>query len=124
MHHGQGGKSDESDIDAEKFFRFVAKRLTITILVLPVCHLYWLLYQSTKIFHKVSNNLSLLPNGINVNPKSIELDELKGAWGVMEPYNTIDKICDDYHQAKSHGLGSDNLSEVATAAVTGKVDTH
>jgi hypothetical protein len=25
--------------------------------------------------------------------------------------------------AKSHGLGSDNLSEVATAAVTGKVDT-
>jgi hypothetical protein len=43
----------------------------------------------------------------------------------MEPYynNTIDKICDDYHQAKSHGLGSDNLSEVATAAVTGKVDT-
>jgi hypothetical protein len=41
----------------------------------------------------------------------------------MEPYynNTIDKICDDYHQAKSHGLGSDNLSEVATAAVTGKL---
>jgi hypothetical protein len=32
MHHGQGGKSDEADID-EKFFRFVAKRLMITILV-------------------------------------------------------------------------------------------
>jgi hypothetical protein len=31
MHHGQGGKSDEADIDAEKFFRFVAKRLMITI---------------------------------------------------------------------------------------------
>jgi hypothetical protein len=47
-------------------------------------------YQSTKIFHKVSNNLSLLPNGINVNPKSIELDELvKSAWGVMEPYYNI-----------------------------------
>jgi hypothetical protein len=25
MHHGQGGKSDEADIDTEKFFRFVAK---------------------------------------------------------------------------------------------------
>jgi hypothetical protein len=50
---------------------------------------------------------------------------VKDAWGVMEPYynNTIDKICDDYHQAKSQGLGSDNLSEVATAAVAGKVDT-
>jgi hypothetical protein len=84
MHHGQGGKSDEADIDTEKFFA-LSKRLTITILVLPVCHLYWLHYQSIKIFHKVSNNLSLLPNGINVNPKSIELDELKDAWGVMEP---------------------------------------
>jgi hypothetical protein len=27
MHHGQGGKSDEADIDAEKFFRFVAKTI-------------------------------------------------------------------------------------------------
>jgi hypothetical protein len=41
---------------------------------------------------------------------------VKDAWGVMEPINnTIDKICDDYHQAKSQGLGSDNISEVATA---------
>jgi hypothetical protein len=42
----------------------------------------------------------------------------------MEPYyNTIDKICDHYHQAKSQGTGSDNISEVATAAAAGKVDT-
>jgi hypothetical protein len=32
-------------------------------------------------------------------------------------------IYDDYHQAKSQGLGSDNISEVATAAAAGKVDT-
>jgi hypothetical protein len=45
--------------------------------------------------------------------------------GELWPYynNTIDKICDDYHQAKSQGLGSDNISEVATAAAAGKVDT-
>jgi hypothetical protein len=29
MHHGHGGKSPEEDIDTEKFFRFVAKRLMI-----------------------------------------------------------------------------------------------
>jgi hypothetical protein len=49
---------------------------------------------------------------------------VKDAWGVMDLYNnTINKICDDYHQAKSQGLGSDNLSEVATAAAAGKVHT-
>jgi hypothetical protein len=127
MHHGQGGKSDEADINTEKFFRFVAKTinnnyssasgLPLILAALP---------EHQNLFHKVSNNLSLLPNGINVNPKSIELDELvKGAWGVMEPYynNTIDKICDDYHQAKSQGIGRDNISVVATAAAAGKVDT-
>jgi hypothetical protein len=32
---------------------------------------------------------------------------VKDAWGVMEPHynDTINKICDDYHQAKSQGLG-------------------
>jgi hypothetical protein len=29
MHHGQGGKSDEADIDTEKFFRFVATIMII-----------------------------------------------------------------------------------------------
>jgi hypothetical protein len=127
MHHGQGGKSDEADIDTEKFFRFVAKTindnysgasgLPLILAALP---------EHQHLFHKVNNNLSLLPNGINVNPKSIELEELvKVAWGIMEPYynDTINKICDDYHQAKSQGLGSDNLSEVAAAATAGRVHT-
>jgi hypothetical protein len=39
MHHGHGGKSPEEDIDTEKFFRFVAKRLMITIPVHLAYHL-------------------------------------------------------------------------------------
>jgi hypothetical protein len=127
MHHGQGGKSDEADVDAEKFFRFVAKTindnysntsgLPLILAALP---------EHQNLFHKVNNNLSLLPNGININPKSITLDELvKSAWEVMEPYynETIDKICDEYHQAKAQGLGSDDLNEVAAAVAAGKIDT-
>jgi hypothetical protein len=61
--------------------------------------------------------LSLLPSGIDVNPKSIEADELvEHAWKVMEYYHdSIDKICDAYHQAKSKGTGSDNMNEIAEA---------
>lgn len=127
MHHGHGGKSDEMDIDTEKFFRFVAKTinenyssssgLPLILATLP---------EHQNLFHKVSNILSLLPNGIDVNPKSLDSDELaKHAWKVMEPiYNaTIDKICDEYHQAKSKGTASDNMTEVAAAAAAGKVHT-
>jgi hypothetical protein len=60
-----------------------------------------------------------------VNPKSVEADELvEHAWKVMEPYyhDSIDKICDAYHQAKSKGTGSDNMNEIAAAAA-GRVET-
>jgi hypothetical protein len=56
----------------------------ITIPVHLAYHLYWLHCQS-KSFHKVSDILSLLPSGIDVNP--VEADELvEHAWKVMEPY--------------------------------------
>jgi hypothetical protein len=67
MHHGHGGKSPEEDIDTEKFFASSQKRLMITIPVHLAYHLYWLHCQSTRIFHKVSDILSLLPSGIDVN---------------------------------------------------------
>ncbi len=127
MHHGHGGKADEVDIDAERFFRFVAKTindhysklsgLPLILAALPEHH---------QLFHKVSNILSLLPEGIDVNPKSVETSELaKHAWKVMEPYcnGIIDKAYDEYQQAKSKGTGSDSISDVAVAAAAGRVDT-
>jgi hypothetical protein len=127
MHHGHGGKADQGDIDAERFFRFVAKTindhysslsgLPLILAALPEHH---------NLFHRVSNILSLLPDGIDVNPKSVEKGELaKRAWKVMEPYynGIIDKACDVYQQAKSKGIGSDNISDIAAAAAAGRVDT-
>ncbi len=127
MHHGHGGKADEIDIDAERFFRFVAKTindnyssqsgLPLILAALPEHH---------NLFNKVSNILSLLPASTDVNPKSVEMGELvKRAWKVMEPYynNTIDKASDKYQQAKSKGNGSDSIIDVAAAAAAGRVDT-
>lgn len=127
MHHGHGGKSDEMDTDAERFFRVVAKTinehyskpsgLPLILAALPEHH---------NLFQKVSNNLSLLPDGIDVNPKSVETSELEErAWKIMEPYyfEIIDKACDVYQQAKSQDMGSDSIREVAAAAAAGRVDT-
>jgi hypothetical protein len=127
MRHGHGGKADEVDIDAERFFRFVAKTindhysgpsgLPLILAALPEHH---------NLFHKVSNILSLIPGGIDVNPKSVDTEELeKRAWNVMEPYynGIIEKACNVYQQAKSNGNGSDNINDVAEAAAYGRVDT-
>jgi len=127
MHHGHGEKKDEVDIDAERFFRFVAKTinnhysgqsgLPLLLASLPEHH---------HLFHKVSNILSLLPAGIDVNPMAIETEELvKRAWKVMEPYynGIIDKASDEYQQAKSKGKGSDSIIDVAAAAAAGRVHT-
>ncbi len=127
MHHGHGGKADEVDIDAERFFRFVAKTindhyskpsgLPLILAALPEHH---------NLFQKVSNNLSLLPDGIDVNPKSVETSELEEhAWKVMEPYyfGIIEEACNVYQQSKSKGMGSDSISEVAAAAAASRVDT-
>lgn len=127
MRHGHGGKADEVDIDTERFFRFVADTikenysgisgLPLILAALPEHH---------HLFQKVSNIHTLLPNGIDVNPKSVETDELvKIAWKIMEPhYNEIiDKVCDAFQQAKANDLGSDHINEVAEAAAMGKVHT-
>jgi hypothetical protein len=44
--------------------------------------------------------------------------------GKNQPYyhDSIDKICDAYHQAKSKGTGSD-MNEIAAAAAAGRVET-
>ena len=127
MFQGHGGKTEEMDLDAERFFRYVAQTindnysslsgLPLILAALPEHH---------SLFHKVSNNLLLLPNSIDVNPKSVNADDLvKSAWEIMEPYynEIIEKACDNFQQAKGNELGSDVISEVAAAAAAGKVET-
>ncbi len=50
MRHGHGGKADEVDIDAERFFRFVAKTINDHYSGSSGCRLYWLHCRSTTIF--------------------------------------------------------------------------
>lgn len=127
MHHGHGGKKDEFDKDAEHFFRLVAggiyesyskpTGLPLILAALPEHH---------PLFQKVSKNPMLLPNGIEINPESISKDKLLSmAWEIMEPEYMLklDKLGDRFEQAKANGKGSDDIKEVAIAAVEGRVDT-
>jgi len=127
MHHGHGGKSEETEKDAERFFRVVAKAIyehyskpsgwPIILAALTEHH---------NLFQKVSKNPLLLQNSIAINPSSVSPDQLaKMAWEIMEPeYNLkLKTLVDRFKQARANGKGSDDYKEIAVAAVEGRVDT-
>ena len=127
MHHGDGGKQDAVQPDAERFFRAVDRAvlehhsrpsgLPLILAALPEHH---------HLFHRVSHNPFLLAEGLSVNPDTLPIDELRErAWQVVAPqYQAgLVKLADEFVVAKSNGLGSDDLAEVAQAAAAGRVAT-
>jgi len=127
MHHGHGGRSEETEKDAERFFRVVANTifdkyskptgLPLILAALP---------EHNSVFQKVNKNPLLLSKCIAINPTSVSPEKLvKLAWEIMEPeYNLVlDNLVARFEQAKADGKGSDDYKEVAVAAVEGRVDT-
>ncbi len=127
MHHGHGGKKDEVDIDAERFFNIIAKTVhenyskptgwPLILAALPEHH---------SLFQKLSKYPLLLQKGINVNPDAISIEKLVNlAWKIMEPdyLLKLKDLVKKFEQAKANNLGSDNVKEVVEAAQEGRVDT-
>ncbi len=127
MRHGHGGKSDELDADTERYFRAVdgamlehysrPSGLPLILAALPEHH---------ALFHQVSKNPFLAATGITINPDAVSLDELRArAWEVVQPQYLarLAALGDAFGQARAKGLGSDDLTEVAAAAVAGRVET-
>lgn len=125
MRHGHGGKKDETDIDAERFFRAVDRALLehhsrpsglpLILAALPEHH---------HLFRKVSLNPFLLESGLNFNPDTVPIDELKDrVWHLVERHysSRVAALVGEFEQAKSNGLGSDDLASVAKAAADGRV---
>jgi hypothetical protein len=127
MHHSQGGKKNEEDIDAERFFRAIDRavlehhsRPSGLPLILAS------LSEHHHLFHRVSHNPFLMPEGLPINPDVLPIDELRErAWQVVEPqYQArLATLVDEFAVAKSKGLGSDDLVQVAQAAAEGRVAT-
>jgi hypothetical protein len=127
MHHGQGGNKEETEKDAERFFRVVAGAIyehyskpsgwPLILATLP---------EHQSLFQKVNKNPLLLPTGISINPSSVSPDKLGNmAWEIMEPkYNMkLDSLIARFEQSSASGKGSEDYKEVALAAVVGRVDT-
>ncbi len=127
MHHGHGGRKDQSEIDAERFFRAVDRAvlehhshpsgLPLMVAAVPEQH---------QLFLQISHNPFVMADGLLINPDVIPIDELrKRAWEVVEPqyWARLAARAEEFDIAQSRGLGSSELSQVAEAAASGRVAT-
>jgi hypothetical protein len=127
MHHGQGSKKDEVEGDAERFFRAVDRAvqeyhsnpsgLPLMLAALPEHH---------QLFRKVSHNPLLMAEGLMIDPQSLTQDAMRQrAWDVASLKQKAQQAAwsDAYAAAAAKGQGSENLSQVAHAAVAGRVAT-
>jgi len=127
MRHGHGGKADEVDSDADRFFRAVDRtilehhsrptKLPLMLASLPEHH---------ALFRKVSHNPFLTAEALDVHPDAISRSTLvERAWNLVQPQyaNRIKAMADQYRGAVSKDHGTGDLGDAARAAASGRVAT-
>lgn len=125
MHHGHGGKKDEVDLDAERFFRIIDRAvlehhsrlsgLPLLLAALPEHH---------AMFRKVTRNPFLMEAGLTVNPEGLDLEELRlKVWDLVEPLHRARQqaMATAFSNATIAGLASEDIVQVAEAAASGRV---
>jgi hypothetical protein len=127
MHHGQGSRKDELQVDDERFFRVVdravAQRhsrpsgLPLILAALP---------EHQGLFRPLSHNPALLADGIDTHPSALSAEALRErAWGVVEPQYVarLARLVAEFHEARAKDRGADELAAIARAAVEARVGT-
>lgn len=127
LHHGHGQRRDEIEIDMERFFRVIDRAilehhsrpsgLPLMLAALPEYHAR---------FRELSHNPFLMAEGIAMNAEALDLEQLrKMAWAHAEPMYIarLGALVDEFESARAHGRGSDDLGQIAEAAVAGRVAT-
>jgi hypothetical protein len=125
MRHSHGSKKDDLDSDEERFFRAVGlailkyhsrpSGLPLILAALPEYHAK---------FREVSHNPFLMASGIEEDVTLLSIDGLRDrAWKIMEPElrSRLKKLVGEFEEARSKGLGTDDLAEVARAAAESRV---
>ena len=126
MHHGHGGRKDELDSDAERFFRAVDRAvlehhsrpsgLPLILAALPEHH---------HRFHELSHNPFLMDESLDVHPDSLDSNDAfrQRIWQTVEPryLERLTGLVEVFGSSQSRGLADDELAAVARAVVAGRV---
>jgi hypothetical protein len=127
VHGGAGSKQDDIDADTEIFLRYVDEvvhervtkhtGLPLVLVALP---------RLAARFRRLSKNRLLLDDGINKDVHLLPTQELPALVAPLFAAARAVRITRDvqtFEQARSRDLGSGDLSDIARAAVAGRVAT-
>ena len=123
--HGTNVRQEEINTDTERFFRAVdeavlehysrSSRAPLVLAALPEYH---------HLFRTISRNPFLIGGTIDSNPSALSINELRQrVWQLLLPLylERLNELIESFDAARTKGLGSDNLVEIARAAATGRI---
>lgn len=125
--HGLESKPEEVEKDTKKYFRYVDKFVNenySNVTKLPLVLVTLSEHQGT--FRGISNNSHLLKEAINIDPESLNKDQLKKhVWETLEPLyiEKTKQLVDRFENSRAQFKGSDDVAEVARASTEGKIGT-
>jgi len=125
VHHGQGSKKDEQEVDTERFFRAVDRAILehhSRPSALPL--LLAALTEYHTLFRGISQNPFLSAEGLDVNPDALTIDQLRErAWPVVEGHYLarLARLVEDFGAARPNGLAADDLTQIAKAGTEGRI---
>jgi hypothetical protein len=127
VYFGTASTADLLDNEAEQFFRAVDRAilqhhsrpsgLPLLLAALP---------ENQSLFRRVSRNPFLISEGVAVHPDALAIEALRDrAWEVMRPHYLarLAGLTEMFATARSKELGTDDVAQIATNAVTGRVGT-
>lgn len=127
VYFGSGQKAEEVDLDRERFFRAIDASILMRHsrpsglpLILAA------LTEHHAPFRAVSRNPFLLADAVQTNPDASDPDQLRLlAWQKLEPayQQRLSRLLETYHSAEARQRASDDLTEVAEATATGRIET-
>lgn len=125
--HGTDVKQDARDRDTAEFFRTVDQLvhrhysepsgLPLILAALPEHH---------HLFRSSSRNPQLMAESLDFDPDSLPLDVLRErVWQLVLPHylKRLSGFVDAFGAAHGSGLASDDLNDIATAVLAGRVET-
>ncbi|MDI6453191.1 hypothetical protein [Peloplasma aerotolerans] len=125
--HGHGGKKAEDEIDLERFFRQVDLIIDENISKKSKCPLILLApTEYHALFLEMSNNLFLEPKAISGSYDTLGKEETKKQIELLniERLNQkTEKLINQYHQLRPSEKSSDQLIEIISAVIDGRVET-
>ncbi|HZK02634.1 MAG TPA: hypothetical protein VFC96_07215 [Anaerovoracaceae bacterium] len=126
MFHGHGSRKEEVEKDTIKYFRYVdrfvldkfsnVEKIPLMLVALDEHH---------GLFRGLTNNRYLTDNGIRKNYETLTVEELKSeAWKMIESIHLdkVQQIVDRFELERTKSLAADDLSQIAKAAVEGRID--